>query len=86
MKFKNPLLFIFCIIAGYVIGIAVSQATQGVWFLHWLSLGTSIGINAGKPAYIDLAFIQIAFGFSMKLNVAEIICMVVGVLAGRKLR
>lgn len=85
MKVKNKLLFVFLVIAGYVIGVALSQATRNVAFLHWLSVGAPIGINAGKPAYIDLAFIQIAFGFTMQLNVAEIICMVAAVLIGRRL-
>ena len=86
MKLKNTVIFVFLIVAGFIVGGALAQVTQGISFLSWLSKGTTIGIDAGKPAYIDLAFIQLALGFQMKLNVSEVICIIGAILLGRKFR
>ncbi|MDR3551933.1 MAG: DUF4321 domain-containing protein [Clostridia bacterium] len=86
MKVKHTFLLIFLIVAGFVVGGAIAQVTQGIGMLSWLSHSATIGIDAGKPAYIDLAFIQLALGFQMKLNVAEVVFMIAAVIVGRKLR
>lgn len=86
MKVKNSLLLIFLVLAGYVIGGMLAQVTKNVSFLTWLSYSQPIGLDAGRPAQIDLAFLKLAFGFQMNLNVAEVIFMIVAIILGRKLK
>lgn len=84
MKNKSPLILIFFLIAGFVVGGMVAEATKNIPFLMWLSYGKSIGVDAGKPAYIDLALLKIAFGFEMNLNVSEVVFMVLSLFISHK--
>lgn len=86
MKAKNSLLLIFMVLAGYVVGGMLAQVTKNISFLSWLSYSQPIGLDAGKPAQIDLAFLKLAFGFQMNLNVSEVVLMIVAIVIGRKLR
>lgn len=86
MKSKETILLIFMIIAGFIIGGLAAKLCSGVPVMQWLSYGTQIGLDAGKPAVIDLAIIKLAFGFEMNLNVGEVIGILLGLLLFKKLK
>lgn len=76
MKWKRNLVLIFMLLAGVVVGSLIANVTAGVSFLSWLSYGSSVGISTTEPMLIDLAVLQIAFGFRFQINVAQIICII----------
>ncbi|MDO5601834.1 MAG: DUF4321 domain-containing protein [Oscillospiraceae bacterium] len=69
-KWKKNLLFLFYLLAGIILGAVLARLCAGVPFLSWLSYGESVGISAGS---IDLAILDVTFGFSLSINVAQII-------------
>lgn len=69
-KWKKNLLFFFYLLAGIIIGALLGHLCAGIPFLSWLDFGDSIGISAG---HVDLAILDITFGFSLSINVAQII-------------
>lgn len=73
MKLKRNLLLIFCLLAGIVVGAMIAQVCAGVPFLRWLSYGGTIGFNTGNPFVLDLLVLQLTFGFSLSVTVAQII-------------
>lgn len=79
MKWKYNLVLIFMLLAGVVVGSLIAGAASGVSFLSWLSYGASVGISTGEPMLLDLAVLQIAFGFQFQINVAQIICIILAI-------
>lgn len=69
-KWKKNLLFLFYLLAGIVLGAVLARLCAGVSFLSWLNYGESVGISAGS---VDLAILDVTFGFSLTINVAQII-------------
>ena len=81
MKLKKTLIFIFFILMGIILGSLVASLCSDIPFLSWLSFGKSIGIYADKPFVLDLAVAKISFGFEMGINVAQIIFIMLSLLA-----
>lgn len=79
MKWKRNLLLLFMLLAGVVMGSLLASVTAKVPMLGWLSYGSSVGISTGEPMLLDLAVLQIAFGFQFQINVAQIICIILAV-------
>lgn len=79
MKWKYNLVLLFMLLAGVVVGSLIANVTAGVPFLSWLSYGASVGISTGEPMLLDLAVLQIAFGFQFQINVAQIICIILSI-------
>lgn len=79
MKWKRNLVLIFMLLAGVVVGSLLANVTAGVPFLGWLSYGGSVGISTAEPMLLDLAVLQIAFGFRFQINVAQIICIILSI-------
>jgi hypothetical protein len=86
MKGKNTLILIFMLLAGFVIGGLIAQVTSNIFFLKWLSFSMPIAINNGNPVSIDLVLFRISFGFYMKINVSEVVCIIIALLLHRRLR
>ncbi len=57
----------------------VTSATAGMPFLGWLSYGGRVGISTQEPMLLDLAVLQVAFGFQLQINVAQIICIIAAI-------
>lgn len=72
---KRSAAFLCVILAAGVIGAVLAQITSGVNWLHWLSYGTSVGISTANPAVVDLLVCKIALGFTLQINLAQILCM-----------
>ena len=49
--------------------------------MAWLSYGQTVGIAVDNPMILDLAVIQVAFGFELGVNIAQIICVLIAILA-----
>ena len=68
---KNTLLFFLFLCSGIVIGSLVSELTDSVSWLKWLSFGMSFGITT--PFVLDLSVLKITLGASFWLNISTII-------------
>lgn len=79
MKWKYNLVLLFMLLAGVVVGSLIASVTAGISFLSWLGYGASVGISTGEPMLLDLAVLQIAFGFQFQINVAQIICIILSI-------
>ncbi len=79
MKWKHNLILIILLLAGVVVGSLLASATAGMPFLGWLSYGSSVGISTAEPMLLDLAVLQVAFGFQLQINVAQIICIIAAI-------
>ena len=79
MKWKHNLILIFLLLAGVVVGSLLASATAGMPFLGWLSYCGRVGISTQEPMLLDLAVLQVAFGFQLQINVAQIICIIAAI-------
>ena len=79
MKWKHNLILIFLLLAGVVVGSLLASATAGMPFLGWLSYGGRVGISTQEPMLLDLAVLQVAFGFQLQINVAQIIGIIAAI-------
>ena len=79
MKWKRNLVLIFMLLAGVIVGSLIAGSAAKVPYLGWLSYGNSIGIPVNDPMVLDLAVLQLAFGFQFEVNVAQIICIILAI-------
>jgi hypothetical protein len=86
MKTRSVLLFCFFLIAGIVLGGLLAMLTKNISWLSWLSYGDglNLGAFADKPMVIDLSIIKIVFGLGIKINVGQIIGVIVALILNRK--
>jgi len=77
---KRTVAFLFFIIAGAAAGSVIARLCGEVPWLEWLSWGESVGISPDSPAVIDLIVLKVAFGFSLSVNIAQIICIIAAIL------
>ena len=82
MKNKNFWVLLIFMLCGLVIGGLLGQLASQVDFLWWLSYGDTFGIT--NPLELDLSIIKIAFGLSIKINVASIIGLVLAIFIYKK--
>ena len=81
-KMKNKVLLILLIIAAAILGGIAAAGASNVDNLQWLAYSKGIEL---KPSTLDLSIISLTFGFSFKINVAQIICMLIAVAVYPKL-
>ena len=81
---KRNIAFIFFLLAGITLGAFISKISEGTQYFDWLSWGQSVGISTDKPALIDLIIIKVAFGFSLKVTIAQIITVLLSILTFSK--
>jgi len=72
---KKNLLFFFYLIAGIIIGSLIAAVSLQASWLNWLSFGIEVGFGSPNPAVLDLAVLRIAFGISLDITVAHVICI-----------
>lgn len=77
---KKNLLLLFFILSGAIAGGLVAHLCQGVPVLKWLAYGKSVGIDTANPLVLDLAVLKIAFGFSLSVNIAQILFIILAIL------
>ncbi len=79
---KSTWIYIVFILSGLVIGGLIGELAAGINGLWWLSYGQSFGIET--PLIINLNVIKITFALMIKINIASIIGMAIGIFIYRK--
>lgn len=77
---KKTIAFLFFLLAGITIGSLVAYVCRDVPYLSWLSFSQTVGLSTSEPALLDLIVFQIAFGFTLTVNVAQIIFIIIAIL------
>ncbi len=72
---KKNFLFLFYLLAGILVGSLIASVCAGVPFLSWLAYTGEIGFAANDPARLDLIIFVLRFGFSLRVNLAQILCI-----------
>lgn len=80
---KGTLTFILILISGLVIGGLIGDTLGNISFLSWLKYGKEIGLN--PPFSLDLSFFSMQLGFTIKLNIAGIIGMLIAIIVYKKI-
>lgn len=81
-KEKNFWVFLIFILSGLVLGGLLGQIASSVEWLWWLGYGQEFGIV--QPLILDLNVLKITFAMMIKINIASIIGLIIGVAAYRK--
>ena len=77
---KRTVAFLFFLLAGVVFGTVIANLCAGVPFLSWLAYNLSVGIDTGSPMVLDLIVFKLAFGFTLNVNAAQIICVIIALM------
>ena len=83
-NFKKTIAFIFFLLAGITLGAFISHICEGRQYLDWLSWGREIGLSTDRPSQLDLIVLKIAFGFTLKVTIAQIFTVIISILAFSK--
>jgi hypothetical protein len=86
MKIKDGVLFALLLVAGIVVGSMLGEVTRPVAGLSWLSYSKTVGISADRPLTLDLSVLRLAFGLELRISVAQVLCIIAGIFAYRRLR
>jgi hypothetical protein len=81
MKLKRDLIFIFFILAGAIVGALIAGFANQISAISWLAFGKTVGLWADSPMVLDLLIFRLTFGFEMQVNVAQILCILIAMLA-----
>lgn len=79
---KSTWVYLIFILSGLVIGGLIGEMTAGVNGLWWLSYGKSFGLES--PMVINLYVVTITFALMIKINIASIIGMAIGIFIYKK--
>ena len=71
------------ILAGLVIGGLLGEFASKVDALSWLNFGKEFGLES--PILLDLNIIKLTFAIMIKINIASIIGIAIGLFLFRKL-
>ena len=82
--FKKTIAFLVFLLAGIVLGTILGRLCEGVSFLSWLAYSMSVGLDTASPLVLDLIIFKVAFGFSLTVNTAQIICIIASLLIYNK--
>lgn len=81
---KKTIAFLFFLLAGIVLGTVVARLCADVSFLSWLAYTMSVGLDTASPLVLDLIVFKLAFGFSLTVNPAQIICIIIALIVYNK--
>lgn len=81
---KRTIAFLFFLLAGIVLGTVIAQLCSGVSFLSWLAYTMSVGLDTASPLVLDLIVFKLAFGFSLTVNPAQILCIIIALITYNK--
>lgn len=85
---KNSWALLLIILAGVVLGGFIGYLAKDVPYLSWLNYGQEFGIgngNSGGTVSLDLGVMIINFGIRIKITIAGIIGLVLGIIIYRKI-
>lgn len=81
MKGKNNWTLFLLILAGIVLGGFLGNLADGISWLSWLNYGQSFGLQ--NPIVLELGILVLTFGLHIKITIAGIIGIIVGILVYR---
>lgn len=80
---KGNIVFFLTLISGLIIGGFIGDVLGRFRYLSWLNYGKEIGLTS--PFFLDLSFMSLTFGLTLKLTLAGIIGMVIAIILYKKL-
>lgn len=81
---KKTIAFLFFLLAGIVIGTVIARLCNDVSFLSWLAYTMSVGLSTDSPVVLDLIVFKLAFGLTLSVNVAQVICVIISLVVYNK--
>lgn len=75
---KNAWTFTLFLLAGIVLGGFVALVTAQIPWLSWLGYGQIFGLES--PLVLDLGIIVLTFGLTIKITIAGILGMILGII------
>lgn len=81
---KRTIAFLFFLLAGIVIGTVLANLCANISFLSWLAYEMSVGLATDSPMILDLIVFKLAFGFSLTVDPAQIICIIASLIIYNK--
>lgn len=81
---KRTIAFLFFLLAGIVLGTVAAKLCADVSFLSWLAYSMSVGLDTASPLVLDLIVFKLAFGFTLTVNPAQILCVIIALIAYNK--
>ena len=76
-KLIKTLLLIVLLLLAVVLGIVIGNVCEGVKGFSWLALSATFGL---QPTTISLAVMELTFGLTVQVNVAQAILLLVAIL------
>jgi len=80
MRGRSPIILLILLVVGALIGTVIGELLGGI--IPFLHISESIGFT---PTTLDLSFMQITFGFTMKLNLASALGLFLAYLMYKRL-
>lgn len=74
---------VLLLLAGVVIGGFIGEYLGRIPMLGWLNYGQSFGITS--PLLLDLGVLKLQFALSIKISIAGIIGILIGIVAYKKM-
>lgn len=71
------------VLSGIVLGGFIGYLARNIGFLSWLNYGQDFGLN--NPIELDLGILVLTFGLRIKITIASIIGVVIGIIIYKKL-
>ncbi|MCI8401225.1 MAG: DUF4321 domain-containing protein [Lachnospiraceae bacterium] len=81
MKGKNNWTLFILILAGIVLGGFLGNLAESVSWLGWLNYGQTFGLQ--NPVILELGILVLTFGLTIKITIAGIIGIIIGILVYR---
>ena len=81
---KKTIAFLFFLLAGIVLGTVIAKLCADTSFLSWLAYSMSVGLDTASPLVLDLIVFKLAFGFTLTVNPAQIICVIIALIIYNK--
>ena len=85
---KNAWALFLFLLAGIVLGGCLGYLTKDIPYLSWLNYGQEFGIGDSKGMNllkVNFGIITVTFGMTIKISIASIIGILIGIFAYRKL-
>lgn len=78
---KNNWVLVIILLCGIVLGGYLGTLASNVGFLSWLGYGNTFGLTS--PVVLDLGILVLTFGLTIKINIASIIGLIIGIIVYR---
>lgn len=82
MSDKKYWVFLIFLFSGIIIGGLLGELAASVPFLSWLAYGKSFGLV--EPFVLDINILVLTLGFTVQLNVASIVGILIALLVYKK--